>query len=140
VTPSSGRMPDLFVGRPVIITGRYSGPPPQSVRVRGEAGGRIVESTVAADEGGRNDRRGITGVWARSRISELMDRALYEPDRELPRQVKSIALKYGMMSAYTSFVAVDSSAATRGDHGTSVQVAVPVPDGVRYDTTVPEQE
>ena len=43
------------------------------------------------------------------------------------------------MSAYTAFVAVDSSQVTAGDHGTTVNVPVPVPDGVRYDTTVIEQ-
>jgi Ca-activated chloride channel family protein len=40
------------------------------------------------------------------------------------------------MSAYTSFVAVDTSQRTEGTHGTTVHQAVPVPDGVRYETTV----
>ena len=40
------------------------------------------------------------------------------------------------MSAYTAFVAVDASRVTEGDHGTVVNVAVPVPEGVRYETTV----
>ena len=31
---------------------------------------------------------------------------------------------------------VDSSRRTEGDHGTTVPVAVPVPDGVSYETTV----
>jgi hypothetical protein len=33
------------------------------------------------------------------------------------------------MSAYTSFVAVDTSECTEGTHGTTVHQAVPVPDG-----------
>jgi Ca-activated chloride channel family protein len=40
------------------------------------------------------------------------------------------------MSSYTAFIAVDSSRRTEGDHGVTVSVPVPVPDGVRYDTTV----
>jgi Ca-activated chloride channel family protein len=40
------------------------------------------------------------------------------------------------MSQFTSFVAVDSSARTAGSSGTTVTVPVPVPEGVRYDTTV----
>ena len=40
------------------------------------------------------------------------------------------------MSAYTAFVAVDSTQTTAGDHGVTVAVPVPVPEGVRYDTTV----
>ena len=42
------------------------------------------------------------------------------------------------MSNYTAFVAVDSLTKTSGDHGTTVMVPVPVPEGVRYDTTVSE--
>jgi Ca-activated chloride channel family protein len=42
------------------------------------------------------------------------------------------------MSSYTAFIAVDSSRQTMGDHGLSVTVPVPVPYGVRYDTTVQE--
>lgn len=41
-------------------------------------------------------------------------------------------------SAYTSFVAVDSKTRTQGVYGTTVHVAVPVPQGVRYETTVQE--
>jgi hypothetical protein len=40
------------------------------------------------------------------------------------------------MSEYTAFVAVDASERTAGQHGTTVYQAVPVPSGVRYDTTV----
>lgn len=40
------------------------------------------------------------------------------------------------MSEYTAFVAVDSSRVTAGKEGTIVPVAVPVPDGVKYETTV----
>ena len=57
---------------------------------------------------------------------------------ELPEQIKQVALDYGLMSAYTAFIAVDSSQITVGDHGTTVNVPVPVPDGVRYETTVKE--
>ena len=51
-------------------------------------------------------------------------------------QVKQVALDYNLMSAHTAFVAVDSKTRTAGDHGTTVHVPVPVPEGVRYDTTV----
>jgi len=51
-------------------------------------------------------------------------------------EIKQVALEYGLMSAYTAFVAVDSSRRTEGDHGVTVVVPVPVPDGVRYETTV----
>jgi Ca-activated chloride channel family protein len=58
--------------------------------------------------------------------------------RRIPEQIRQLALDYNLMSAYTSFVAVDSTHRTAGSRGTTVPVAVPVPEGVRYETTVDE--
>ena len=54
-------------------------------------------------------------------------------------QIKQVALDYGLMSAFTAFIAVDSTRQTEGTEGTTVPVAVPVPEGVKYHTTVPEK-
>ena len=35
-----------------------------------------------------------------------------------------------------AFIAVDATRRTAGDHGTSIPVPVPVPEGTRYETTV----
>ena len=70
------------------------------------------------------------------KIADLADQATYEGGRELAGEVKQVALEYGLMSAFTAFVAVDSLTRTAGDHGTTVGVPVPVPEGVRYETTV----
>ena len=40
------------------------------------------------------------------------------------------------MSAYTAFIAVDSMTRTAVSFGTTVAQPVPVPQGVRYETTV----
>ena len=47
-----------------------------------------------------------------------------------------MALQYGLMSKYTSFVAVDAAEITEGSQGTTVHQAVPVPHGVKYETTI----
>ncbi len=73
------------------------------------------------------------------KIADLADRMTYESDEELPGQIKQVALDYGLMSAFTAFVAVDSTHRTEGKEGTVVPVAVPVPDGVKYETTVKEK-
>jgi Ca-activated chloride channel family protein len=49
------------------------------------------------------------------------------------------ALEYNRMSDYTAFVAVDSSEKTAGEYGVTVIVPVPVPDGVKYETTIQER-
>jgi len=84
---------------------------------------------------------GIPAVWARTQIADLADQMTHtkDPHGELPGQIKQLALDYNLMSAYTAFVAVDSSRVTEGDGGTTVPVPVPVPDGVKYETTVKGQ-
>jgi Ca-activated chloride channel family protein len=73
------------------------------------------------------------------KIADLAGRMAVDPDETLPAQIKQVALDYGLLSAFTAFVAVDTTRRTQGDQGTTVPVAVPVPDGVRYETTVKEE-
>jgi len=139
------KLPDLFVGRPVVITGRYSGnADAATVRVRGKVGGETreialkVDASDAANQHG-GVRGGIAPVWARAKISDLYDRTSFEPgNNDLTGEIRATALEYGLMSAFTAFVAVDSTKPTAGDHGTTVSVPVPVPQGTRYETTVPQ--
>jgi hypothetical protein len=70
-------------------------------------------------------------------IGSSTNRYLYDDEAGLDDAIKQVALTYGLMSDYTAFIAVDSSARTAGTNGTTVAVPVPVPDGVPYDTTVP---
>ena len=53
--------------------------------------------------------------------------------------VSEFLMVIGDRTIHTSFVAVDSSHRTDGSHGVTVHLAVPVPQGVRYDTTVRER-
>ena len=128
---------DLFVGSPVIVTGRFEGDGEAVVRVKGKAAGKPCESAIAVDLGdSAASHKGLPCVWARTKIADLMDRAGWEGGGDLSAKVKEVALEYGLMSQYTAFVAVDSMSRTAGDHGTTVAMPVPVPEGVRYDTTV----
>ena len=82
--------------------------------------------------------RSIAKVWARSKIADLADRqiAAGDPHGEIRDTITRVALRHQLASSYTSFVAVDSSRRTEGRYGVVVHQSVPVPDGVRYDTTV----
>jgi Ca-activated chloride channel family protein len=130
-------IPDLFVGRPVILTGRYSGSGSTTITVSGSAGGRIEEMPVAAalDATGGTSAA-LPSVWARAKIAELSETAIYEGGGDFAKQIKDVALEFGLMSDYTAFVAVDSLTRTAAGDGTTVQVPVPVPEGVKYETTV----
>ncbi len=131
------QIPDLFVGRPIILTGRFTGQGSTHIRVCGKMGDCTQEINIPVDfEDSGAVHPGIACVWARKRIETLGNQAAYDTNLDLPGEIRQVALEYGLMSAYTAFIAVDSSRTTAGDHGTTVAVPVPVPDGVRYDTTV----
>ena len=131
------RISDLFVGRPVILTGRFKGQRKTTIRVNGKVGDLRQEIAIPVNlDDSASSHSGIACVWARKRIETLANQAIYDNDSDLPVQIRQVALEYGLMSAYTAFIAVDSSRKTTGDHGVTVAVPVPVPDGVRYDTTV----
>ena len=131
-----GRLPDLFVGRPLVVAGKFRGEP-TSVTVSGTVDGArrafVVEATDAGSAG-----PSLAKVWARANIAELTDRQATagDPDGELRDAIRRIALQHQLASGYTSFVAVDSSEITEGEYGVTVRQAVPVPEGVRYETTV----
>ncbi len=132
-----GRIPDLFVGRPVILTGRFKGNGNTTIHVKGNVGDMTQDIAIAADlDDSAATHSGIACVWARKKIETLGTQATYDTNPDLPGEIKQVALEYGLMSAYTAFIAVDSSHKTTGDHGVTVAVPVPVPDGVRYETTV----
>jgi len=130
-------LPDLFVGRPIVVTGRFTGSAPATVSISGRAGGQTRDIALRVDpEAAESAHPAIASVWARMKIADLADRATHEDPAAIAPQITRVALDYGLMSAYTAFVAVDSSARTAGTQGTTVFVPVPVPDGVPYETTV----
>jgi len=96
-----------------------------------------MELTVPAQlDDAAATHKGLPPVWARMKIADLEDRMSYDANGKLPRQIKQVALDYGLMSAFTAFVAVDSTRRTKGTGAATVPVAVTVPEGVNYETTV----
>lgn len=132
------RLPDLIVGRPVILTGRFRGEP-GVVRIQGRVDMEPASIEVAVNEENASQKHdGIAAVWARLKIKDLMLQKAQVPEAaaEIDNAVTQTALAYNLMSNQTSFVAVDSMSKTEGEFGTTVSVPVSVPEGVRYDTTV----
>jgi Ca-activated chloride channel family protein len=112
-----------------------------TINIRGKVAGEIVGIDVPAPEeisgGSKTSALGL--IWARSKISDLAERSTYKAGQDWSSQVKQVALEYGLMSQFTSFIAVDASHVTGGRESTTVPFAVPVPEGVKYDQTVGKQ-
>jgi Ca-activated chloride channel family protein len=134
------QLPDLFVGRPVILNGKFTGALPASVRLIGNAGGRDMVFDVPVVEDSTATPQTLATIWARHKISELDELSFLEPDVAWNSQIRQVALDYGLMSYYTAFNAVDSSTVTAGSAATTVPVAVPVPERVNPAKTVKPAE
>ncbi|MBS0196606.1 MAG: VWA domain-containing protein [Planctomycetes bacterium] len=137
------RLPDLFVGRPVIITGRYDGSFSRPIKVSGNVGTRrreiMIDPDAALAKPGSDAAASLPKLWARAKIADCTRRGFRSPNAESDDDIRRTALDYAVMSRFTAFLAVDSMTRTAGDHGTTVAVPVPVPEGTRYDTTVVEK-
>lgn len=128
--------PDLFVGRPLILTGRFRDDRATSIRITGHTPDRDLVLTIPAEPVTTENHEGLPCIWARRKIADLSDAVTWKRVRDFEGQVKRLALDYSLMSPYTAFVAVDGSRRTAGNVATTVPMAVPVPEGTRYNTTV----
>jgi Ca-activated chloride channel family protein len=132
-----GQLPDLFVGRPLVVTGRFRGDATTPIRLSGNAGGEQMQFKVPVTATGTTGTNGgLASIWARMKIAELAEQSVYKPNPNWAGQIKKVALDYNLMSSFTAFIAVDSTRRTAGNAGTTVPVSVPVPEGVKYETTV----
>jgi Ca-activated chloride channel homolog len=133
------RIPDLFVGRPVMIVGQFKGEGKHAVRISGRAGGKKLSYALNVNLDASGTRHaGVAKMWARWKIKDLHNQEVSCPSDELRQAITSTSLRHGLLCRYTAFLAVDSTRQTKGDHGVTVKVPVPTPEGVKYETTVNE--
>ncbi len=131
------RIPDLFVGRPIMITGKFKNNESGTIRIKGRTGGKKSHFDVAVNpENSDAGHEGIRSVWARCRIMELSNLETYVSGNGIKDEIITTSINYNLISRYTAFLAVDSLEKTKGDHGYTVDVPVPVPEGVKYETSV----
>ena len=131
------RIPDLYAGRPVIVSARFRGSLDR-LRLSGWVDGRKVSIPIDLSRAdGSSPALGV--VWARRKLAELTDRLLIaggDPSWNERQEIQDLALRYGLLSDYTAFLAVDSSRRVEGQQGVTTPVPVHVPHGQSYHTTV----
>lgn len=122
--------PDVYVGRPVVLTGRYDGTLPKSVLLHGRLAGReqTIEIPVQTLDAQLNSKA-LPAVWARMKIADLSDQAACNTTLDLAGQVRQLAMRYNLLSPYTAFIAVDSTTRTAQSEPKRVSVPVAMPEG-----------
>lgn len=126
VVPS--RIPDLFVGQPLVVYGTFGAAEAGTVVVEGRQGGETVRFAVDVDLADGSSGTGLHAMWARTRIEELLrdPQVLAMAPSDVERRRKeaiALALSHRVLTEYTAFVAVDGDVVTDVDAAT---LAVPV--------------
>jgi len=126
-------IPDIFSSRPVVVFGKYHGNPSGKIELTGNNGnGRFTGGIQAGLASPVNENQAIKYLWAREKIRMTDDYP--GGDGSMPADVKQIViqlgLQYNLLTAYTSFVAIDSEVRNGNGTFTTVREPLPLPEGV----------
>jgi Ca-activated chloride channel family protein len=129
------RVPDLFAGQPLLVTGRYARGGDAHVKVRGRIGNEDVALPVDVSLPDVETRNTVLrSLWARQAIEERMRSMLQAENPATVAAVVDLSIRHRVLSQYTAFVAVEEKVRTN-ERGQPERVEVPVelPDGVSFD-------
>lgn len=124
-------IPDVLAERPVLIFGKWSGNPQGSIKLSGMTGeGKYSQTIPVADYKPSKDSAALKYLWARQRIMILSDYNKLRSDDKRIKEVTNLGLNYNLLTAYTSFVAVDTEVRHADGKPTTVKQPLPLPEGV----------
>jgi Ca-activated chloride channel homolog len=134
------RLPDLFAGEELIVFGRYEGAAQNArVAVAGRRSSRAERYATTADfPRHTEDNDYIPRLWASRKLGELTRTIRLEgPTPELVEEIRETALRYGLLSEYTSYLVLEPEMALAAD-GTMLRPAAPpaLQRGVALDAVV----
>jgi Ca-activated chloride channel family protein len=122
-------IPDLFASRPVVLFGRWRGNPGGSIEITGLTGRDPYRAVVPVADGDSNARHSaLQYLWARTRIAHLSDFGDHAGS-DTVAEITSLGLKYGLLTRYTSFIAVHEVVRHSGS-AEDVDQPLPLPAGV----------
>ena len=128
VEPS--HVPDVFAQRPIVIMGKWRGDAQGEIVIKGYAGKKSREIRVPVYNAAPDKRNAaLKYIWARERIKMLSDYNSFGQDEKRDQAVTQLGLQYNLLTAFTSFVAIDEIIANKGEL-TSVKQPLPLPQGV----------
>jgi Ca-activated chloride channel homolog len=123
-------LPDVFAQRPVIVFGKWRSPRSGQLTLSGLTGAAPFATTLDLASAQTVSGKGLSHLWARHRIRQLMDDIARESTPERIAEVTTLGLGYNLLTRYTSFVAVDEVVRRTGGDLTTVKQPVPLPHGV----------
>lgn len=133
------RIPDLFTGKPLVLTGRYTAAATGSIVIHGKrAGNDFTREIPVHFNSGTSDSNILASFWARQKIDNLMSQdwaglQAGNVKAEVQKEITQLGLSYNLMTQFTSFVAVEERVVTTNGKPQRVEVPVEMPEGVSYE-------
>ena len=124
-------IPDLLAERPLVIQGKWRGAPGGRLSVRGKSGAGAFERTVeVAGASPSPEYEALARLWARTRIAAVSDFSFGQVSELEKELVTDLGLRFGLLTDYTSFVAVSHVARNSTGGSDEVDQPLPLPVGV----------
>ncbi|MBW3552656.1 MAG: VIT and VWA domain-containing protein [Gemmatimonadetes bacterium] len=111
-----GELPDLFAGEELVLFGRYVGRGEGTLELSGRRVGRVERFGTTASFPARAETNDfIPRLWASRKLGELTRQArLNGASPELVDAIRQTALRYGLLSEYTSYLVQEPGALADG--------------------------
>lgn len=132
-------IPDVLAERPILIFGKFKGKPQGEIILTGMTGEGKYEAKIPISSAKTEGNEALKYLWARHKIELLDDYAKLETMNEhrytelsveIIKEVTQLGLKYNLLTAYTSFVAIDTEVRNKEKNATTVKQPLPLPKGV----------
>ena len=125
------QLPDVLGERPVVVFGKWRGEPQGEVVIEGLSAGGPYRQALPVSGSLAQDAGALRHLWARHRIQSLSDQEAQEGGDAQRKAITELGLKYGLLTHYTSFLAVDQVVRNTQAAGTpAVDQPSPLPQGV----------
>jgi Ca-activated chloride channel family protein len=126
------QLPDLFAQRPLVLSGKFRGAPAGTMEISGvTATGEFHRSIdISTNRTPEAQTQALATLWARSRIATLGDYQKLVHDSAAVKEITALGLQYGLLTDYTSFIAVDHAVRNPTGVQRSVDQPQPLPEGV----------
>ncbi len=125
-------LPDLFAAQPLLVYGHITRGRAGVVRLTAHAGDEPYEATIPFDTAKASFHPGITTLWARQRVEDLMDRwRRADPISQagIRQSVIDHAIRYHLVTRFTSLVAVEEVVVNPGGESGKAPVPSELPAG-----------
>lgn len=131
------RPPDLFLRQPLVLYGRFEGVARGTLHVTGRSGDKPYSTTIPFDPGAATFHPGITTLWARQSVDERLDgwrQAAEGEERDCLRAaIVAEAIRYSLVTRFTSLVAIEDVVVNPEGHPRATAVPTELPEGWQLD-------